>query len=101
MYSTVIMILGVVAAAIYIAGQIKGTKEALSEFRSEEDSEGEDSLGNGYAVYLVGAVIVSMLLIGLMGAAPFWIYIPPFFAIGSAAVVGWAFFVERTLERNP
>jgi hypothetical protein len=101
MYVTIIMILGVLASALYIAGQIKGTKDALAEFRTTEEDEGEDTLSQAYIAYLIVAVIVSMLLIGLMGVASFWIYVPPFFAIGSAAVVGWAFFIERTLERRP
>jgi len=93
------MILGVLAAALYIAGQIKGTTEAISEFRTGDADAGEDTLGNLWILYLLGAVIVSMLLIGLMGTSPFWIYVPPFFALGTAAVVGLAFFMEKSLEK--
>lgn len=97
----VFLILGAVATLIFIAGYIRGARTALANHddpKIEIDDTGDVET---YWWPIVLAVLAAATLIGLVGVSPFFIYVAPLFAIGTAAVNGLAFFLEKDPRTAP
>jgi hypothetical protein len=89
---TLIVILGLFGAAIFLAGFVKGVGEAVREYRNPEP-EGEWTDEGHYGSSAFFAVLASAVVIALVGVAPAWIYAGPVLAIVTATGVGIAFLV--------
>jgi hypothetical protein len=91
----VFMILGAAATLLFIAGYIRGTRTALASYddpKIEVDDSGDI---HTYWWPIVVAVLAAATIIGLVGVSPIFIYAGPLLAIGTAAVNGLAFFLEK------
>jgi hypothetical protein len=93
MYS-LILILGLCAAALFLAGFVRGLRNAIIEYRrgKPEPAEVPDYKYAGMAAV---SVVASAVIIALAGFSPAWIYAGPLMALCTAAGIGVAFFVER------
>lgn len=87
-----IVILGLLGAAIFLIGFGKGVREAVREYRHPQP-EGAWSDEGHYGVSALFAVVASAVVIALVGVAPAWIYAGPILAIVTATGVGVAFLV--------
>lgn len=91
---TLIVVLGIAAALLFLAGFARGVRNAVLEYRQgrPEPTEVPDYNYVGYAAI---SVVLSASFIALAGVAPMWIYAGPLLVLGTAAGIGIAFFVER------
>lgn len=89
-----ILILGLCAAALFLAGFVRGLRNAILEYRRGRPESSEVPEYN-YAGMAVISVIASAVIIGLAGFSPAFIYVGPLLALCTAAGIGTAFFVER------
>lgn len=91
---TLIVVLGIAAALLFLAGFARGVRNAVLEYRrgKPEPSEVPDYNYVGLAAI---SVVLSATFIALAGVAPIWIYAGPLLVLGTAAGIGIAFFVER------
>ncbi|MCS0497683.1 hypothetical protein [Ancylobacter mangrovi] len=91
---TLILVLGICAAALFLAGFARGLRNAVIEYRrgKPEPTEVPDYNYVGMAAI---SVVISATVIALVGVAPMWIYAGPLMVLGTAAGIGVAFFVER------
>ena len=89
---TLIVILGLLGAAIFLTGFVKGVGEAIREYRNPEP-EGEWTDEGHYGSSAFFAVLASAVIIALVGVAPAWIYAGPVLAIVTATGVGLAFLI--------
>jgi hypothetical protein len=88
----VIVVLGLLGAATFLTGFVKGVREAVREYRNPEpETEWVDEGHYGSSAFF--AVLASAVVIGLVGVAPAWIYAGPVLAIVTATGVGIAFLV--------
>ncbi len=88
----IIVILGLLGAAIFLTGFVKGVREAIREYRHPEpDAEWTD--GGHYGAGALFAVVASAVVIALAGVSPVWIYAGPLLAIVTATGVGIAFLI--------
>ena len=94
---TLIVVLGLAAALLFLAGFVKGLNNAITEYNSgvPESSEVPDYKYGGIAAI---SVFASASFIALAGVAPNWIYAGPLLALVTAAGCGLAFFLERPLK---
>lgn len=92
---TLIVVLGLAATALFLAGFWKGVKNAVSEYQSNKP-ESNDVPQYSYAWIAVISVVASGLLIAMPGFSPMWIYAGPLMAIVTAAGCGLAFFMEES-----
>jgi hypothetical protein len=93
-----IVILGLLGAAIFLTGFVKGVGEAIREYRNPEpESEWADEGRYGSSAFF--AVLASAVVIALVGVAPVWIYAGPVLAIVTATGVGLAFLIGN--RRQP
>jgi hypothetical protein len=93
MYS-LIVVLGLCATALFLLGFVRGLRNAILEYRAGKPAPAEVPDYN-YAGMAVFSVVGSAVIIALAGFGAGWIYAGPLLAIGTAAGVGAAFFVER------
>jgi hypothetical protein len=93
MYS-LILILGLCAAALFLSGFARGLRNAILEYRQGKP-EPTDVPDYNYAGMAAISVIASAVVIALAGFGPGWIYAGPLLALCTAAGIGTAFFVER------
>jgi hypothetical protein len=91
---TVIVILGLCAAALFLSGFIRGLRNAILEYRQGKPEPTEVPDYN-YAGMAAISVVASAIVIALAGFSPAFIYIGPLLAICTAAGIGIAFFVEK------
>jgi hypothetical protein len=87
-----IVILGVLGAATFLTGFVKGVREAVREYRHPEP-EGEWTDEGHYGAGALFAVVASAVVIALAGVSPAWIYAGPLLAIVTATGVGVAFLI--------
>lgn len=91
--SLVILISGLAATLLFLAGFWRGVNRAIAGRHDPGSSDVPDDTGHlGSAIF---AVVASAVVIALIGVVPAAIYAGPFLAIVTAAAVGIAFFVER------
>lgn len=91
--SLVILISGLAATLLFLAGFWRGVNRAIAARNEPGSTEAPDDAGHlGTAVF---AVLASAAIIASIGAFPAAIYIGPFLAIFTAAAVGIAFFIDR------
>ncbi len=97
---TLIVILGLIGAAIFLTGFIKGVGEAIREYRNPEpESEWTDEGHYGASAFF--AVLASAVVIALVGVTPAWIYAGPILAIVTATGVGLAFLIGNRRPAAP
>ena len=91
--SLVIIVLGAAATLLFLAGFLRGIKQAIAS-RDEAASTvvPEDKGHLGTAIF---AVVASAVVITAVGFSPLAIYAGPLLSLFTAAAVGIAFFVER------
>jgi hypothetical protein len=92
---TLIVVLGLVATAFFLAGFWKGVRNAVIEYQSNKP-ESDDVPEYNYAGIAAISVAASGLLIAMPGFSPAWIYAGPLMAIVTAAGCGLAFFMEES-----
>jgi hypothetical protein len=95
----VVVVFGLIGAAIFIVGFLKGVRDTIRERRnpSPESDEVDEKAYGSSAIF---AVLASALVIGLAGVAPAWIYLGPLLAIVTAIGVGVAFLVGDRPARS-
>lgn len=96
---TIVVVLGLAATPLFLAGFVRGLSNAISEYRSgvpEPTDVPDDKLGGTAAI----SVVASAVIIALAGVAPQFIYIGPFLVIGTAAACGVAFFLEKSAAKG-
>jgi len=98
--STGIIILGLLGAATFLSGFVKGVREAIREYRHPQP-EGEWTDSGHYGASAFFAVLASAIIMALVGFAPAWIYAGPLLAIGTATGVGIAFLVGNKPQTVP
>ena len=91
---TLITVLGLCAAALFLSGFIRGVRNAILEYRQGKPEPTEVPDYN-YAGLAAISVAASAIVIALAGFSPAFIYIGPLLALCTAAGIGTAFFVER------
>jgi hypothetical protein len=86
--------LAAAATALFVMGYVKGTREALSTYN--DDSVETDDRGDveTYWWHMGFAVVASAMVIASAGVSPAFIYLGPFLAIVTAAMIGVAFLVD-------
>lgn len=89
-----IVILGLCAATLFLAGFVRGLRNAILEYRRGNPEPAEVPDYN-YAGMAVISVVASAIIIALAGFSPSFIYAGPLLALCTAAGIGSAFFVER------
>lgn len=90
-----ILLLGLAATVLFLAGFGVGLKNAIAEYRRgkpEPDTVPDYQYGSLAAF----SVVCSAVVIALAGVSPVFIYIGPLLAIVTAVGCGVAFFVEDT-----
>jgi hypothetical protein len=93
MYALII-ILGLGAAALFLTGFGRGLRNAIAEYRNNAVGPTDVPDFNYLGVAAI-SVVASGIVIALAGVNPMFIYIGPLLAIGTAAGIGIAFFVEK------
>jgi hypothetical protein len=96
-----IVILGVLGAATFLTGFVKGVREAVGDHQHPQpESDWTDK--SHYGAGAVFAVLASAVVIALVGVTPLWIYAGPLLAIVTATGVGIAFLVgnKRQMVRG-
>ncbi len=93
MYS-LIVILGIAAAALFLSGFARGLRNAIIEHRHNA-LEPTDVPDFNYVGVAAISVVASGVVIALAGVSAMFIYIGPLLAICTAAGIGTAFFVEK------
>lgn len=91
---TLILVLGIAAALLFLAGFARGVRNAVLEYRRGKPETAESADFN-YVGLAAVSVVLSASFIALAGVAPMWIYAGPLLVLGTAAGIGIAFFVER------
>jgi|KBSMisStandDraft_5_1062788.scaffolds.fasta_scaffold1782233_1 hypothetical protein len=89
-----IIVLGLAATALFVAGFGRGLRNAIAEYRSNA-FEPSDVPDFNYAGVAAISVVASAVIIALAGVNPVFIYLGPLLAVGTAAGVGIAFLVEK------
>ena len=91
--SLVILVAGLAATALFLAGFFRGARQAIAARDVPASTEPAGEAGHlGTAIFAVAASALVITAIGLFPAA---IYAGPFLAIGTAAAVGITFFIDR------
>lgn len=91
---TIIVVLGLAATALFLAGFGRGLRNAIAEYRASTP-EPNDVPGDTFSLTATLSVIASSIVIALAGFSPTFIYLGPFLVLGTAAACGIAFFLER------
>lgn len=94
-----IVCLGLAGAAVFLAGFVKGVRDALrGRHLANSETDATVAPETHYGLSALVAVLASAVLIALVGVAPIWIYAGPILAILSATGVGVAFLIG---DRGP
>jgi hypothetical protein len=95
----VVLAFGLLGAAIFVSGFIKGVGNAIKQ-RHDTAPEAEWSDKDHYGSSAFFAVLASAVVIALVGFNPAFIYLGPLLAIVTAIGVGLAFLIgEREGSR--
>ena len=89
------VILGALATALFVAGYFRGTGNAIRNHRSTIQPSAAIAEEKSYGWSMAFAVLAAAALIGSLGVSPAFFYLPPLLVIGTAAVNGYAFFLDR------
>jgi hypothetical protein len=92
--SVILLVLGLVATAIFVAGFVKGLRETIVNRDAKGKAEATSTSDHWPSV--IFAVIASALIIAAVGFAPYAVYAGPFLVILTAAANGVAFFLDRS-----
>lgn len=90
--SLILLILGLVATAIFIAGFVKGLKQTIANRGTKGEAPAPATSDPWPSV--IFAVIASALIIAAVGFVPYAVYAGPFLVILTAAANGVAFFLD-------
>ena len=91
---TVILILGLCAAVLFLVGFSRGLRNAIVDHRRNAP-EPTDIPDFNYVGVAAISVVASAVVIALAGVSPVFIYLGPLLAICTATGIAIAFFVER------
>jgi hypothetical protein len=92
--STTIIVLGLIATAIFVAGFYRGLRQSIAGRDSASSNEANyDSSDRWPSV--IFAVVASAAIITLVGFYPAAIYFGPFLVVLTAAANGVAFFLDK------
>ncbi len=92
--SITIIILGLIATAIFVAGFFRGLRQSIIERDNVASQEaGYDASDRWPSV--IFAVVASAAIITLIGFYPAAIYFGPFLVVLTAAANGVAFFLDK------
>jgi hypothetical protein len=92
--SLILLVLGIIATAIFIAGFVKGLRQTIASRQSSGKAEAVSTSDHWPSV--IFAVIASALIIAAVGFVPYAVYAGPFLVILTAAANGVAFFLDRS-----
>jgi len=87
-----ILAFGLLGAAIFISGFVKGVREAIRQ-HGDLTPEADWSDDGRYGSSAFFAVLASAVVIALVGFSPVFIYVGPLLAIVTATGVGLAFLI--------
>lgn len=97
---SIMVILGLLGAATFLTGFVKGVREAIREYRDPQPvTEWTDEGHYGASAFF--AVLASAVVIALVGVNPAWIYAGPVLAIVTATGVGLAFLIGNKRQAVP
>jgi hypothetical protein len=91
----VTIVLGFMATVLFVAGYFKGTSNAVRNHRSTIQPSAAIAEEKSYGWSMALAVLAAAALIGSIGVSPVFFYLPPLLVIGTAAVNGYAFFLDQ------
>jgi fatty acid desaturase len=91
--SLTLLVLGIVATAIFIAGFVKGVRQTIANRQSRSKAQAPSATDHWPSV--IFAVIASALIIAAVGFAPYAVYAGPLLVILTAAANGVAFFLDH------
>jgi hypothetical protein len=91
--SIVIIVLGILATLLFVAGFFRGLSNAIALHRHPPTSEPEVS-ENEHWPSVIFAIVASAVIIAAVGFTPAAIYAGPILVLVTAAGVGLAFFLE-------
>jgi hypothetical protein len=94
----VVLVFGLVGAAVFLSGFIKGVRDAIRQ-RRDTRPEGEWTDKGHYGSSAFFAVLASAVVIALVGFSPAFIYAGPLLAIVTATGVGLAFLIGDRADR--
>jgi hypothetical protein len=89
------LVLGALATGLFVAGYFRGTANAIRNHRSTIQPSAAIADEKAYGWSMAFAVVAAAALIGSLGVSPVFFYLPPLLVIGTAAVNGYAFFLDR------
>jgi hypothetical protein len=95
-----VIIASAVATVIYVAGFIRGVKNAFNGYRQAPDDDAPVSQ-EGHWLAIAVALTFSVVSIAGMGYSPVFIYISLFSVIVTTFGVGTAFFIEKKIPPAP
>ncbi len=91
--TTIILVLGLAATALFVAGFLRGLRQALdSRNHASKDVPVSE---NEHWPSVIFAVIVSALAIAAVGFTSAAVYVGPFLVLLTAAGTGLAFFLDH------
>lgn len=93
---TLVLVLGAAATILFVAGYVRGVREAIATHADPELEVDDTGDVNAFWWQIALAVLAAALVIGLAGVSPMFIYLGPLLVIGTAAMNGLAFFVDRS-----
>ena len=93
--STIILILGVFITILYVAGVIRGLRNAFNGFRKNGQDGQYLVTDNAHWTAVILSIVGAAAVISAIGFAPAFVYAGPFLALVTAMGVGVAFFIEE------
>ena len=91
----VTIVLGALATVLFVAGYARGTANAIRNHRSTIQPGAAAENEKTYWWPMAFAVLAAAALIGSLGISSAFFYLPPLLVICTAAVNGYAFFLDR------
>jgi len=88
----IIILLGLAATAIFVAGFVRGLRQSISGRDAQSDTGTPEDSNHWPSV--IFAVIASAVVIAAVGFIPAAVYLGPFLVILTAAANGIAFFLD-------
>ncbi|MBL8893892.1 MAG: hypothetical protein JNJ53_04780 [Rhizobiales bacterium] len=96
--SLIIIVLGLVATIIFVAGFARGLRQSIAARDAASDQSGDED--RNYWPSVVFAVIASAVIIAAVGIIPAAVYAGPVLVILTAAANGVAFFLDHGYARS-
>jgi hypothetical protein len=91
----VFLVLGAAATILFVAGYVRGVREAIATHADPELEVDDSGDVDAFWWQIAVAVVAGAVVIFLAGVNPAFIYLGPLLVIGTAAMNGLAFFVDK------